>query len=134
MGVGWGLELLEGSFVDGDSSGSSLQSLRAVPTDAKRPPKQPLASPHPTQRTPAPFHHAHPTRTRPRYLLKWAAENLLEPADNVFVVRAVPRMRRPGTSFADKNSVQRLAGDALSGLPHITTFNMPVRLPSIARL
>ncbi|KIY91251.1 hypothetical protein MNEG_16713 [Monoraphidium neglectum] len=34
-------------------------------------------------------------------------------------------MRRPGTSFADKNSVQRLAGDALAGLPHITTFNLP---------
>ncbi|GBF88643.1 hypothetical protein Rsub_01542 [Raphidocelis subcapitata] len=26
--------------------------------------------------------------------------------------------------FADKASVQRLAGDALSGLPHITTFNL----------
>lgn len=35
------------------------------------------------------------------------------------------QMRRPGTSFADKNSVQRLAGDALQGLSHITTFNLP---------
>ncbi|KAI8470366.1 MAG: hypothetical protein J3K34DRAFT_521384 [Monoraphidium minutum] len=68
---------------------------------------------------------AYDTTASGRYLLKWAAENILEPADNIFVVRAVPKMRRPGTSFADKNSVQRLAGDALSGLPHITTFNLP---------
>ena len=36
------------------------------------------------------------------------------------------QVRRPGTSFADKNSVQRLAGDALQGFPHVTTFNLQV--------
>lgn len=61
------------------------------------------------------------------YLLKWAAATLLEASDNIFVARAVPRVRRPGTSFADKESVQRLAGDALQGLPHVTTYNLPVR-------
>lgn len=34
-------------------------------------------------------------------------------------------MRRPGTSFADKDSVQRLARDALAGLPHVATFSLP---------
>jgi hypothetical protein len=28
-----------------------------------------------------------------RFLLKWAGETILEPADNVFVVRAVPKVR-----------------------------------------
>lgn len=36
------------------------------------------------------------------------------------------QMRKPGTSFADKNNVQRLAGDALQGMPHVTTFNLQV--------
>eukprot|EP00878_Enallax_costatus_P003320 GHUV01003526.1.p1 GENE.GHUV01003526.1~~GHUV01003526.1.p1 ORF type:complete len:452 (+),score=177.06 GHUV01003526.1:970-2325(+) len=68
---------------------------------------------------------AYDTTASGRFLLKWAADNILEPTDNIFVVRAVPKMRKPGTSFADKDSVQRLAGDALQGLPHITTFNLP---------
>jgi hypothetical protein len=38
-------------------------------------------------------------------------------------------MRKPGTSFADKNNVQRLAGDALQGMPHVTTFNLQVGAP-----
>eukprot|EP00879_Flechtneria_rotunda_P008431 GHRR01008832.1.p1 GENE.GHRR01008832.1~~GHRR01008832.1.p1 ORF type:complete len:397 (+),score=195.01 GHRR01008832.1:1423-2613(+) len=33
-------------------------------------------------------------------------------------------MRKPGSSFADKNNVQRLAGDALQGISHVTTFNL----------
>jgi hypothetical protein len=37
-------------------------------------------------------------------------------------------MRKPGTSFADKNNVQRLAGDALQGMQHVTTFNLQVNV------
>lgn len=44
---------------------------------------------------------------------------------NVLAAGGSLQMRKPGTSFADKDSVQRLAGDALQGLLHITTFNLP---------
>lgn len=37
------------------------------------------------------------------------------------------QMRKPGTSFADKNNVQRLAADALQGMPHVTSYNLQVR-------
>jgi hypothetical protein len=36
---------------------------------------------------------AYDTTVSGRYLLKWAAENVLEAADNVYVVRAVPKVR-----------------------------------------
>jgi hypothetical protein len=36
------------------------------------------------------------------------------------------QMRKPGTSFADKSNVQRLAGDALQGMQHVTPFNLQV--------
>lgn len=35
---------------------------------------------------------AYDTTASGRLLLKWAADNVLEPADNVFVVRAVPKV------------------------------------------
>jgi hypothetical protein len=38
-----------------------------------------------------------------------------------------PQMRLPTTSFADKNSVQRLAADVLPNQPHVTAFNVQVR-------
>lgn len=37
------------------------------------------------------------------------------------------QMRLPTTSFADKNSVQRLAADVLPNQPHVTAFNVQVR-------
>jgi hypothetical protein len=37
------------------------------------------------------------------------------------------QMRSPTTSFADKNSVQRLAGDSLPSQAHVTAFNVQVR-------
>lgn len=37
---------------------------------------------------------AYDTTASGRFLLKWAAETILEPADNIFVVRAVPKVRR----------------------------------------
>ena len=48
---------------------------------------------------------AYDTTASGRYLLKWAAENILEPADNVYVVRAVPKVRQEGLG--------RRAGSAL---------------------
>lgn len=36
------------------------------------------------------------------------------------------QMRSPTTSFADKNSVQRLAGDVLPNQAHVTAFNVQV--------
>jgi hypothetical protein len=42
---------------------------------------------------------AYDTTASGRYLLKWASDTILEPIDNVFVVRAVPKVswhaRRP---------------------------------------
>lgn len=35
---------------------------------------------------------AYDTTASGRLLLKWAADNILEPADNIFVVRAVPKV------------------------------------------
>jgi hypothetical protein len=37
---------------------------------------------------------AYDTTASGRYLLKWASDTILEPADNVFVVRAVPKVGR----------------------------------------
>jgi hypothetical protein len=37
------------------------------------------------------------------------------------------QLRSPTTSFADKNSVQRLAGDSLPNQAHVTAFNVQVR-------
>lgn len=34
-----------------------------------------------------------------RFLLKWAADNILEPADNIFVVRAVPKVNSTPSSY-----------------------------------
>ena len=44
-----------------------------------------------------------------RFLLKWATRMVLEPADNVFVVRAVPKV---GAGLVD-SSVQPLQFDSL---------------------
>jgi hypothetical protein len=35
---------------------------------------------------------AYDTTASGRYLLKWASDTILEPTDNVFVVRAVPKV------------------------------------------
>lgn len=44
-----------------------------------------------------------------------------------FVLLTFPaQMRSPTTSFADKNSVQRLAGDVLPNQAHVTAFNVQV--------
>lgn len=37
------------------------------------------------------------------------------------------QLRSPTTSFADKNSVQRLAADTLPNQAHVTAFNVQVR-------
>ncbi|KAF6258647.1 hypothetical protein COO60DRAFT_1517458 [Scenedesmus sp. NREL 46B-D3] len=129
VGAGDTYRMKSAANPQGPGVAAALHTAPAPPR-AQSPGSSPMFGRITTRHGSTPFNRrvaiAYDTTASGRYLLKWASDTILEPTDNVFVVRAVPKlqMRKPGTSFADKNNVQRLAGDALQGMPHVTTFNL----------
>lgn len=75
-----------------------MQALHAVPAQprAQSPGSSPMFGRIQTLHGSTPFNRrvaiAYDTTASGRYLLKWASDTILEPTDNVFVVRAVPKV------------------------------------------